>query len=581
MRSFKTIWNFLKEHKWMYIFGIIWIAITDGLQLITPQILKIVTDKIQDGELALKGLTFYAGMVLLVAVGIAIFRFLWRWFVIGTSRKLEYSLRNRFFKHLQKLSANYFNHHKTGDLMAHATNDINSVRMAMGPGIIFAFDGIFLTVSTLIILLSINVKLTLLSLIPFPFLIFVVTKFGRMIHQRFLNVQDAFAQLTDKVQENFAGIRVVKSFVQESLEKDKFNEANQHNMDANMGLVKIWGMFHPLIEVFASLSFVLIVGYGGRLVMLGEISLGDFVAFYTYLGLMTWPIIAIGWVINIFQRGSASMERINKILFEEPDIYNYPDTIYEHEIDGDIEFKNLTFRYSEETEPVLKNVNLTIKQGETLAIVGRTGSGKTTLVNLLMRLFNPERGQLFVKGVDINRIGLGTLRDNIGYVPQDNFLFSTTIAKNIDFAHDDLDMERVEEAAKFAQIYDNIMEFPNGFETMVGERGVTLSGGQKQRSSIARAISKNPEILILDDALSAVDTHTEEQILKGLREVMEDRTSIIISHRISSIKDADHIVVLDEGEIVEEGNHEELLEQDGLYNYFYQKQLLEENLESA
>ncbi|AZR72138.1 multidrug ABC transporter ATP-binding protein [Anoxybacter fermentans] len=581
MRSFKTLWPFIKEHKWMYILGIIWVAFTDALQLITPQLLRTITDRFQEGNLTLKELLYYTVLIIAIALGIAIFRFLWRWFVIGTSRKMEYYLRNKFFAHLQKLSTNFFNHHKTGDLMAHATNDINSVRMAMGPGIVFAFDGFFLTLTTLAILLSINVRLTLISLIPLPFLAIIVTSFGQVIHKRFLNVQDAFSKLTDKVQENFAGIRVVKSFVQEKFEIDKFTEANQLNMNANMHLVRIWGMFHPLIEVFATLSFVIILGYGGRLVMLGEISLGDFVAFYTYLGLMTWPIIAIGWVINIFQRGSASMKRINAILHEKPEIYNYPDTRYEHTIKGKIEFKNLTFRYSKDTPPVLKNINLTIKEGQTLAIVGRTGSGKTTLVNLLLRLFNPERGQIFIDGVDINQIPLETLRQNIGYVPQDNFLFSTTIAENINFAFEKLDMPKIEEAAKIAQVYENIMDFPKKFETMVGERGVTLSGGQKQRISIARAIIKNPKILILDDCLSAVDTQTEEKILKELRKIMKDRTSIIISHRISSIKDADHIIVLEKGEIIEEGTHEELLKANGLYSYLYEKQLLEENLESA
>lgn len=581
MNHFKVLFSFIKEHKWMYIFGVIFILITDTLQLITPRILRNVTNQFQEGNLSSNRLLLYTGIIIGLAIGIAIFRFLWRWFVIGTSRKLEYHLRNMFFTHLQKLSINFYNHNKTGDLMAHATNDINSVRMTMGPGIIFAIDGLFLTITTLVIMFYINVKLTLLALLPLPFLAILVTSFGQTIHNRFLTVQDAFAKLTDKVQENFAGIRVVKAFVQEKLEIDKFTESNKYNLDTNMSLVRIWGMFHPLIEVLSALSFVIVLGYGGRLVMIGEISLGDFVAFYTYLGLMTWPIIALGWVINIFQRGAASMKRLNVILQEAPEVYNYPDTTEKDSITGKVVFKDLTFQYTEDTPAVLKNINLTIEEGKTLAIVGRTGSGKTSLVNLLLRLYNPNREELFIDGIDINQIPLETLRQNIGYVPQDNFLFSTTITENIGFAFNDIDQLEVEETAKLAQVYENIIDFPEQFDTILGERGVTLSGGQKQRVSIARAIIKKPQILILDDCLSAVDTHTEEKILEGLKTIREGRTSIIISHRISTIKDADHIIVMEKGEIIEEGTHDELLEADGLYHYLYQKQLLEEKLESA
>ncbi len=580
MRNFKTLWPFLREHKWMYICGLIWILFTDIFQLITPRILGNVTDSFQDGEIGFRGLLLYTLMIIGISLGVAIFRFLWRWFIIGTSRKLEYHIRNKFFAHLQTLSINFFNHHKTGDLMAHATNDINSIRMAMGPGLIFAFDSLFLSIVTISILLSINVKLTLLSLIPMPFLILIVVKVGKLIHKRFRTVQDAFAKLSDRIQENFAGIRVVKAFVQEDLELKRFTKSNQYNLDTNMKLVKVIGVFHPLIEIFASLGFVIIIGYGGRLVMLGDISLGDFIAFYSYLGLMTWPIMAIGRVINIFQRGAASMERINTILFERSEIYDYSDIIDDHQIQGKIEFKNLTFGYTK-NNPVLKNINLTIEKGQTLAIVGRTGCGKTTLVNLLLRLFNTKRGQLFIDGVDINKIPLAFLRQNIGYVPQDNFLFSTTINENISFSFAEVNQEQVEEAARVSQIYDNIKDFPGGFDTLVGERGVTLSGGQKQRSSIARAIIKDPRILILDDSLSAVDTQTEEKILQELKKLMKNRTSIIISHRISTIKDADHIIVLEKGEILEQGTHEELLKNDRLYNYLYQKQLLEDKLESA
>lgn len=565
----------------MYILGLVWIFLTDAVQLITPNLLGRITDSFQDGNVTLQKLFLYVALIMAVALAIAIFRFLWRWFVVGTSRKLEYHLRNKFFGHLQSLSTNFFNHHKTGDLMAHATNDINSVRMAMGPGLIFAFDGIFMTIATITLLLSISVKLTLIALLPFPFLTFFVSRFGRIIHKRFMEVQDSFAKLTDTVQENFAGIRVIKAFVQEQQELKNFSKSNHSYLDVNMKLVKVSGMFHPLNEALGALSFVAVLGYGGRLVLLGDISLGEFVAFYSYLGLLTWPVMAIGWVINMFQRASASMKRLNVILDEFPEVYNYPDTLHQHQVKGKIEFKDLTFQYSPKTQPVLKHIRLTVEAGQTLAIVGRTGSGKTTLVNLLLRLYNPERNQIFIDGVDINQIPLETLRENIGYVPQDNFLFSTSIRENVGFSVDTIDQKQVEQATQMAQVYDNIVDFPDQFETMLGERGVTLSGGQKQRVSIARALYKDPRILILDDSLSAVDTQTEEKILESLHEVMQNRTSIIIAHRISTIKDADHIIVLDQGEIIEEGTHEELLENNGLYNSLYQKQLLEEKLASA
>ncbi|SHK01187.1 ATP-binding cassette, subfamily B [Anaerobranca californiensis DSM 14826] len=580
MGRLRFIKPFLKKYKWHYLFGLFWLLLVNIIQLIIPRILGNLSDGLAEGILEYSGLLRYVVIILVLALIIAISRFMWRIYIIGTSRRLEYFLRNRLVEHLQKLSPEYFNHHKTGDLMAHATNDINAIRMAFGPGIIMITDALVISIITIFLMINqVGWQLTLIALIPLPFLATGAGIFGRVIHKRFKKVQEAFSNLTDKVQENLSGIRVVKAFVQEQAEIKKFNEASQHHVNMNMRLIAIWGALFPLIQVIATLSMILILFYGGRAVIYGIISIGDFVAFNSYLGLMIWPMMAIGWVINVIQRGTASLDRVNEILLEKPDITDAPDAI-DLDIQGEIEFKNLTFGYVKGI-PVLKNINLKIEKGKTLAIIGRTGSGKTTLVNLLLRLANPPKGTLFIDGVDINKIKLKSLRENIGYVPQDNFLFSTTIEENIAFGLREYTKEQVEEAAKIAQVYDNIMDFPDKFNTMLGERGVTLSGGQKQRVSIARAIIKEPAILILDDSLSAVDTHTEEEILKGLRKIMAERTSIIISHRVSTVKEADEIVVMDDGEIVERGTHDQLVALGGLYYQLHIKQLLEEKVNLA
>jgi len=465
--------------------------------------------------------------------------------------------------------------------MAHATNDINAVRMAMGPGIVMLTDAVFLTLSTIVIMLrTIDVKLTLIALIPLPFLAFMVTSFGQIIHKRFKVVQEAFSLLTDKVQESMAGIRVIKAFVQEKDELENFTKSNQYNVDMNMKLVKIWGAFFPLVQYISAIGFMLVLGYGGVLVIGGDISLGEFVAFNSYLGLLIWPMMAIGWVINVLQRGAASMDRINIILGEKPEIFDQEDVLSIDRFKGKIVLKNLDFYYPGSTTAVLKNINLSINPGQKLAIIGRTGSGKTTLVNLLLRLYNVKDNTIFIDGIDINNISLASLRENIAYVPQDNFLFSTSIKENIALGADGIDMPKIEEYSKLAQVHDNILQFPDGFDTMLGERGVTLSGGQKQRVSIARALIKDCKILIMDDSLSAVDTRTEEEILRGLSAYYQNRTTIIIAHRISTIKDSDKIIVMDKGQIAEMGTHDQLLELQGLYYSLYQKQLLEEKLQN-
>ncbi|HEY8362054.1 MAG TPA: ABC transporter ATP-binding protein [Tissierellaceae bacterium] len=580
MTAFITLKDFLKKHKWNYIIGVSWLMIIDFIQLLVPQILGSFTDSLKEGLIDINGILKYVSLIIITGLIIGIGRYFWRIYILGTSRELEYYLRKKLFNHLLTLSTNYFNTHKTGDLMAHATNDINAVRMAVGQGTIMIVDSGFMIILTLIMMIkTTNLRLTAISLFTLPFIIIFVNRFGKIIHKRFKAVQEAFSKLTDITQESFSGIRVIKSFVQEDLVLENFTKVNEDNLRKNLKLVLVSGIFHPFINFISALSFLLLIFYGGKEVILNRISLGDFVAFNSYIGLLVWPMMALGWVINLLQRGAASMERINAILNEKPDIKDSEDAIELNNIKGKIEFKNVSFKYPGSNNYALKNINFTVEPGKSLAIVGRTGSGKTTIVNLLLRLFDIEEGEICIDDIPIKKITLKSLRENIGYVPQDNFLFSTTIEENIGFAFEgNLDKEKVIKAAKLAEIYDNIMSFPDGFDTVLGERGVTISGGQKQRTSIARALIKNPSILILDDSLSSVDTDTEEKILNNLKDFMKERTTIFISHRISTVKNCDEIIVIDEGEIVERGTHDELLAQNGIYYEIYEKQQLEEKI---
>lgn len=575
MGKVKSLLKYASKYKMRYFIGIVFLLMVDILQLIPPKILGHLTDSLTLGEATSKMIAIAIIQMLLLALLMAIGRFMWRIYVNGTSRKIEYDIRNKFFRHLQELSINFYNENKTGDLMALATNDLNAVRMALGPGVIMFFDAVVLTIATVIIMLTINFKLTLLAIIPLPFIAISSRIFGKKIHKRFTKVQRCFSKITDLVQENFSGIRIIQSFVQEEKEFERFAKENENNFKANMDFIKIWGVFSPLVEFISLLSFVILVAVGGTFVILGNISVGDFITFNMYLGNLVWPMMAIGWVINNLQRGLASLERIEAVLVQKPEIVdNNVKNI--KSIKGDIELKSLTFSYPGTDTDVLKNINLTIKEGEILGIVGRTGSGKSTLINLLLRLYNIENDKIIIGGEDINRIPIKVLRENVGFVSQDPFLFSNTISENINLAFENMNIEEVYEAAKNSDIYDNVMDFPNKFDTVVGERGTTLSGGQKQRVSIARALIKKPELLILDDCLSAVDAKTEVKILGNLNRIMKNQTSIIISHRISAIKNADKIIVLENGEIVQSGTHGELLLEEGIYKDIYEKQQLED-----
>ncbi|CAK7008385.1 ABC transporter ATP-binding protein [uncultured Tissierella sp.] len=580
MKAFLSLKNFFSKHKWNYLIGIIWLIIIDSVQLIVPQIFRNLTNDFENNLLNSKGITKYVCLIILTGTVIAAGRFFWRIYILGTSRELEYYLRKKIFNHLLTLSPNYFNTHKTGDLMAHVTNDVNAVRMAIGQGTIMIVDSGFMIILSLIMMIkTTNLRLTSIALFTLPFIIIVVSKFGKIIHKRFKIVQEAFSDLTDTTQESFSGIRVVKSFVQEELELEKFSRVNKDNLNKNIDLVKISGTFHPFIQFISSISFLLVIFYGGKEVILNRISLGDFIAFNSYLGLLVWPMMALGWVINVLQRGAASMDRINSILDEKPDISDVEDAIKLNKSKGKVEFQEVSFKYPGANSYALRNINFTVEQGKSLAIIGRTGSGKSTIVSLLLRLYDIHKGKILFDDIDIKNLSLKSLRENIGYVPQDNFLFSTTIEENIGFSFENsISHDRVIHAAILAEVYDNILEFPNDFQTILGERGVTLSGGQKQRTSIARAIIKEPSVLILDDSLSSVDTQTEEKILKNLKNFMNTRTTIIISHRISTVKNCDEIIFLADGEIAERGTHDFLISLNGLYSDLYEKQLLEEKI---
>ena len=576
MSPLKFLMSYIKRHKWQYILGIITLFIVDYANLFIPELTGEVTDGLTARTMDMHGVFAAVLKILLLGVTLAVGRFFWRYFLFGAARTVEKEIRDDMFAHLETMDVEYFNGHKTGDLMTRFTSDLNSVRMSIGPAIISIFDATVMALMVIIqMMVYVNIKLTLLTLIPMLIIMVGEIWYGKVMHAKYRQRQEAVSDLTDFVQESFSGIRVIKAFVRERQKLKEFAKANQNAMDKNLTIARWQSVVNPLLTVIIGSSSLITLIYGGYLAIVGDITLGRFVAFHQYVNMLVWPMIACGDAINMFSQGFASAKRIQEVFAEQPEIADTPETRPVPELSGHISFNGLTFIHKGSSEPTLKDITLDVPAGTTLAIIGRTGNGKSTLVNLLLHLYNTKPGMILLDGRDINTIPLHTLRENIAYVPQDNFLFSDTLASNIAFGTHEKSMERIVEASRAACIHDNIIEFPDGYETVVGERGVTLSGGQKQRSSIARALIKDAPILILDDALSAVDTDTEEHILENLKEKRAGKTNIIIAHRVSTIQNADVIMVLEDGKAAEIGSHRELMEKGGIYAEMFEKQQLE------
>jgi ATP-binding cassette subfamily B protein len=586
MTPFRKLLSYFAPYRRTILFGTTCVLMTNLVKLLSPLVLGHVIDQLRSygqgqTDLTRAGLLADGGKLLGIALVQGVFLFTQRRVLINMSRHIEYDLRNDFYAHLQKLPFEFYQSHRTGDLMARATNDLSAVRMVVGPALMYSMNTVFAMALIVPIMASISWRLTLLAFMSMPLVAGATHYFSRRIHDRFERVQEYFGTVSNRAQESLAGVRVIRAYTQERAEMASFRRVNREFVDRNLGLIRLSGVFHPILQFFIGLGFIAVLWYGGRLVIGGSITIGDFVKFSLYLGLLVWPMIALGWVINIFQRGMASMGRMNQIMSIEPAIKDTAEARAVKQIEGEIEFRNLTFAYSGASRPSLKEINLRIPAGRTVAFVGAVGSGKSTLMNLVSRLLDAEPGQVLIDGRPIREIPLQVLRSSIGYVPQETFLFSETIAENIAFGVESATEGEIEEAAAQAGIAEDILEFPKGFQTLVGERGITLSGGQKQRTAIARALIRRPRILILDDALSSVDTYTEEKILKHLRRIMRGRTSLIVSHRVSTVKDADLIVVLEDGLIAERGTHAELIALGGLYAELYEKQLLEEELAAS
>lgn len=603
-QDIKPLFTYLRPYRRRYWWGLVVLIGEVAFWVAVPQIIRAAIDELQQSFSADR-LLFYASLLVGAALCKAFFLFWTRMILIGISRDIEYDLRNELYRHLTRLSLSYFQRTRTGDIMSRATNDLGAVRMMLGPGIMYSARTTVVMIAAIAILFQISARLTIACFALVPFIAIIVSVFGGRIHERFESIQEMMSTLSAKVQESLAGIRVIRAYAQEEPDQERFREMNEEFVERNRKLIRVWGMFYPMLEVFMGLVFVIVLWMGGREVERGAMTIGSFVAFNVYMGQLSWPMIALGWVVNLYQRGTASLGRLNKILTEQPEITDGRDRVAppaevfrapqwpavesnsngrggpsrEPILGASIELRSLNFAYN--GRPVLRNIDLTIPAGSTLAIVGPTGSGKSTLASLIPRLYDAPPGTLFLDGIEVRRYPLADLRRMIGFVPQETFLFSETLRENIAFGVEEAREGDMLRAAEIAGLADDVADFPHGYGTIVGERGITLSGGQKQRTAIARAVLRDPRVLILDDALSSVDTYTEEMILTRLQSVLHGRTSILISHRISTVRGADQIIVLEHGEIVERGTHQELLERGSYYPELYQKQLLEDELERS
>ncbi|MFI5113054.1 MAG: ABC transporter ATP-binding protein [Terriglobales bacterium] len=590
VKQLRPLFPYMKKYRRGFLIGGVTVLLNNGIWILGPLVIRGAVNDLQswhEGQLSSAvmphKLLIWALLLIAVIAAKGVFQFLTRWIMIGISRDIEFDLRNDLFRHLERLSYSYYQRMRTGDIMARATNDLNAVRNLLGPGIMYTANTLVLSAFALAIMISISPRLTLYTYAPLPIISIVVQYFGRRIHERFEKIQASFSDISARAQENFSGARIIRAFAQEDAETASFEKANQEYIRRSLKLVRLMGMLWPTLELLLGMAVVLVLWLGGREVLLGHMNVGSFVAFNTYMVQLTWPVIALGWVINLFQRGTASMVRIQEMFEQKPEVADESHVGASRAsagvIRGEIEFRHLSFSYN--GTQVLKDINLKIPAGSSLAIVGPTGSGKTTLVSLIPRVYDAPEGAILLDGRPIREFPLDRLRRCIGFVPQETFLFSDTVRENIAFGVETSTDAQIMEAAEGANIARDIAAFPEKYGTMVGERGITLSGGQKQRTAIARALVRDPRIMVLDDALSSVDTYTEEKILNHLREVMHGRTTIFISHRVSTVRNADRIAVLFDGRIVELGTHDELLALNGYYTGLYNKQLLEEELETV
>jgi ATP-binding cassette, subfamily B, multidrug efflux pump len=583
VKELQTLIPYLRPYRAGIAWGLLLVVVSNALNLAVPFFIKQGIDALEQPG-ATPGTGFrYALIILIVALLGGAGRYGMRQILNGISRHVEYDLRNDFFAHLLRLDAGFYARMSTGDIMSRATNDLQAVRMAAGPAYMYLVNTIAVGVFALALMLWIDVRLTLLALIPMVLLPPITVGFGEAIHRKFERIQDQFGNLSTMVQENLAGVRIVKAYTQEDAQTERFRGFSEEYLHRNLSLARVSGLFHPILTFLSGLGMVIVLWVGGMATMRGEITIGDFIAFGLYLAMLIWPMIALGWVVNLFQRGAASMARLNRILETEPAVTEPVDPVDPAEARGEIEFRNVSYRYPGTDRWVLRDVSFHVPAGSTLAVVGPTGSGKSTLVHLLARLQDPTEGEILLDGIPLDRLSLNRVRSWIGIVPQDAFLFSESIRANLALGFDEPDEnaaeQRIRSASRVAQLDETVEEFPYGYETRLGERGINLSGGQKQRATLARAIARDPTVLVLDDALSAVDTHTEHRILNGLRAVLIGRTSIIVSHRVSGVMDADSILVLDDGRVVERGTHAELIRAGGLYAALQHRQLLTEALD--